>query len=103
MRIVSIFIIIFLFPSLLLAKREHPEKWYQKKWCEEQKGRVEVVLQDGTRCDCVTDTHAIEFDFGSGWAESIGQGLHYSSMTKKRAGIVLILENVKTEGSRLHS
>jgi len=63
-RIVPIFIIIFIFPSLLFAKREHPEKWYQAKWCEEQKGRVEVVLPDGTRCDCVTDTHAIEFDFG---------------------------------------
>ena len=94
-RIVSIFIIIFLFPSHLLAKREHPEKWYQQKWCEKQKGRVEVVLPDGTRCDCVTDTHAIEFDFGSGWAESIGQGLHYSSMTKKKAGVVLILESMK--------
>ena len=90
-----ILIVIFLCPSLLLAKREHPEKWYQKKWCEEQKGRVEVVLPDGTRCDCVTDTHAIEFDFGSGWAESIGQGLHYSSMTKKKAGVVLILESMK--------
>ena len=54
-----------------------------------------MVLPDRTCCDCVTDTHAIEFDFGSGWAESIGQGLHYSYMTKKRAGIVLILENVK--------
>jgi hypothetical protein len=31
---------------------------------EAQKGQVEVVLPDGTRCDCVTDTHAIEFDFG---------------------------------------
>ena len=29
-----------------------------------QMGRVEVVLPDGARCDCVTDTHAIEFDFG---------------------------------------
>jgi hypothetical protein len=48
----------------LLAKREHPEKWYQQKWCEANKGQVEVVLPDGTRCDCVTDTHAIEFDFG---------------------------------------
>jgi hypothetical protein len=47
-----------------LAKREHPEKWYQQTWCEAQKGRIEVVLPDGTRCDCVTDTHAIEFDFG---------------------------------------
>ncbi len=64
MRIVSIFVIIFLFPSLLLAKREHPEKWYQKRWCMEQGGQIEVVLPDRTRCDCVTDTHAIEFDFG---------------------------------------
>jgi hypothetical protein len=47
-----------------LAKREYPEKWYQQKWCEAHKGQVEVVLPDGTRCDCVTDTHAIEFDFG---------------------------------------
>jgi len=54
-----------------LAKRKYPEKWYQKKWCEEQKGRVEVVLPDGTRCDCVTATHAIEFDLGSNWAEVI--------------------------------
>ena len=54
-----------------------------------------MVLPGKTRCDCVTDTHAIEFDFGSGWAESIGQGLHYSSMTKKKAGIVLILETIK--------
>ena len=52
-------------PFWVLAKREHPEKWYQEKWCEAQKGQVEVVLPDGTRCDCVTDTHAIEFDFGS--------------------------------------
>ena len=93
--IVTIFIIIFLIPSLLLAKREHPEKWYQERWCREQGGQVEVVLPGKTRCDCVTDTHAIEFDFGSGWAESIGQGLHYSSMTKKKAGIVLILESMK--------
>ena len=53
-----------IFPSLLLAKREHPEKWYQVKWCQAHKGQVEVVLPDGTRCDWVTDTHAIEFDFG---------------------------------------
>jgi hypothetical protein len=33
-----VFIIIFIFPASLLAKREHPEKWYQRKWCEAQKG-----------------------------------------------------------------
>ncbi len=94
-KIASIFIIIFLLPSLLLAKREHPEKWYQRKWCEAHKGQVEVVLLDGTRCDCVTNTHAIEFDFGSKWAEAIGQSAYYSLQTDKRAGIVLILETVK--------
>jgi hypothetical protein len=94
-RISTIFIIIFLFPSLLLAKREHPEKWYQQKWCEANQGRVEVVLPDGTRCDYVTDTHAIEFDFGSGWAEAVGQSAYYAIQTGKRAGIVLILETMK--------
>ena len=54
-----------------------------------------MVLPDGTRCDCVTDSHAIEFDFGSGWGESIGQSMYYSLQTKKKAGIVLILETMK--------
>ncbi len=90
-----ILFILFIFSAPLLAKREHPEKWYQELWCREQGGQIEVVLPDGTRCDCVTATHAIEFDFGSGWAESIGQGLHYSAMTKKKAGVVLILETMK--------
>ena len=97
MRIVPKLIIIFIFPSLLFAKREHPERWYQKKWCEEQKGKVEVVLPDGTRSDCVTDTHAIEFDFGlpdscTSWRFSHkewGQGLicDYSELTWGRTTI----------------
>jgi len=76
------------FPVSLLAKREHPEKWYQQKWCEGQKGRVEVVLQDGTRCDCLTDTHAIEFDFGGTWI------LHESETSRCKAfkgDVVLLL------------
>jgi hypothetical protein len=94
-KVVLIVIIIFLFAPMLLAKREHPEKWYQERWCREQGGQIEVVLADRTRCDCVTDTHAIEFDFGSGWAEAIGQSSYYSIQTKKKAGIVLILEKIK--------
>jgi hypothetical protein len=34
-------------------------------------------------------------DLGNGWAEAIGQSAYYSIHTKKKAGIVLILENVK--------
>jgi hypothetical protein len=86
---------IILFSTTAQAKRMHPEKWYQATWCNEHGGQVEVVLPDRTRCDCLTDTHTIEFDFGSKWAESIGQALYYSIQTGKRAGVVLILEKQK--------
>ena len=88
-------IIVLLIPSLLLAKRKHPERWYQERWCEAHRGQIEVVLPDGTRCDCLADTHAIEFDFGSKWAEAIGQSAYYALQTSKKAGIVLILETIK--------
>jgi len=52
---------------------------------------MEVVLPDRTRCDCLTETHAIEFDFGKKGAEAIGQAFQ----TGKRPGIVLILEEEK--------
>jgi hypothetical protein len=43
----------------------------------------------------VTDTHAIEFDFGNNWAEAVGQSAYYALQTGKKAGIVLILETMK--------
>jgi hypothetical protein len=86
---------VLLMSTTAQAKRLHPEKWYQTQWCQDNNGQVEVVLPDRTRCDCLTDTHAIEFDFGSKWAESIGQALYYSIQTGKRAGVVLILEKQK--------
>jgi len=64
------------------------ESDYQKAHC---KGQMEFVLPDRTRVDCLTDTHAIEYDFGKKWAEAIGQSLHYAMWTGKRAGIVLII------------
>jgi hypothetical protein len=32
---------------------------------------------------------------GSNWAEAIGQSAHYSLQTKKKPGVVLILEKIK--------
>ena len=86
---------ILLFATPAHAKRLYPEKWYQEQWCKAHDGQVEVVLPDRTRCDCLIDTHAIGFDFGNKWVESIGQALYYSIQTGKRAGIVLILEKQK--------
>ena len=75
----------------------YTESWHVEKWCTEQGGEIEHVLPDRTRVDCLTDTHAIEFDWGKKWAEAIGQSLYYSYMTNKKAGIVLIVDEGKED------
>jgi len=84
--------LLILFPLIAYAKHLHPEKHYQSQWCADHRGQTEVTLPDRTRCDCLTDTHAMEFDFGPKWAEAIGQALYYGLQTGKRPGIVLIME-----------
>ena len=79
--------LLLLFVSAL-AYADKSERDYQDEWCQ---GEKEVVLSDKTRVDCLTDTHAIEIEFANKWKEAIGQSLHYSLMTGKKAGIVLIL------------
>jgi hypothetical protein len=79
--------------NVVHAKREHPENFYQKQWCQEHNGELEVTMKDGTRCDCVTETHAVEVDFADNWYAAVGQSTHYSIQTGKPAGIVLILES----------
>ncbi len=68
------------------------EKWHEADYVDHYcKGEVEHVLSDRTRVDCLTENHAIEYDWGKKWAEAIGQSLYYSAMTGKKAGIVLIV------------
>ncbi|WP_084154111.1 hypothetical protein [Maridesulfovibrio frigidus] len=71
------------------------ERDYQDLWCNQNHGEVEFRLPDATRVDCLTDTHAVEMDFGRKWAEAIGQSLYYASCTGKRAGVVLIVDKSK--------
>ena len=71
----------------------HSESSYQHAWCSAHNGIEEYENSDKTRVDCLTQTHAVEFDFANKWAESIGQAIHYHLMTGKRAKVVLILEN----------
>ena len=73
--------------SLLLALPlfgKQSERFYQEKFAREIGGKVEVVMKDGTRCDILTATHAIEVDFAKKWAEAIGQSLNYAMHTGKR-------------------
>lgn len=76
--------LLFTLPSLTTYASEAD---YVKADC---KGIIEYRLPDATRVDCLTETHAIEYDFGVKWAEAVGQSLHYAANTGRRAGIVLI-------------
>jgi len=67
------------------------EKYYQKIFCKNKNGRIEVVLEDRTRVDCLTATHAIEVDWAKKWAEGIGQALYYGIKTDKRPAVALIV------------
>lgn len=67
----------------------HREAEYRDAWC---KGKTEVLLDDGTRVDCLTDHYAVEIDFAAKWAEGIGQALHYACQTGKTPAAALIIE-----------
>ena len=79
--------------SIPTTPEAYSESFYQKQYAKKLGGRTEVTMPDGTRCDILTDTHAIEVDFADKWAEAIGQSLNYAMQTGKKAGIVLVLKD----------
>ena len=74
------------------AKHLHSEKYYQAIWCIERGGKLEVVMTDGTRCDCLTGDMAVEVDFAGKFYEGISQALLYGMLTGKQAALLLIVE-----------
>ncbi len=93
MKALILYFLIFLLPAIVIGA----ERDYQKLWCIQNHGQMEYRLPDATRVDCLTETHAVEMDFGHKWAEAIGQSLYYASCTGKRAGVVLIMNKEKDD------
>lgn len=91
------FIVFVAFIVLLIrdanAVVHHVEKVYQNSTCKSLGGQEEVVTDSGTRCDCLTPTYAIEYDFAHKYAESIGQSINYAFHFDRKPGIVLIIED----------
>ncbi len=88
-------ILIVLTNNCAHAAHIYPEKVYQNYWCQKVCGVVEYRLPQGQRVDCLTKTHAIEFDFANKVYEGIGQAIYYSVATGLKPGIVLIIEEEK--------
>ncbi len=85
------------YTTIKIPSHKHNEISYQMAWCKAHNGIMEYENFDKTRIDCLTSTHAVEFDFYNKWAEGIGQALYYGFMTGKKPMVVLILENQKTQ------
>lgn len=78
--------------STALAASINPERHYQRIWCDDQGGVMEYRLDDGSRIDCLTDSHAVEFDFARKWSQSVGQALYYGQRSGRQPAVVLIME-----------
>lgn len=103
---VGLSFIIFLFSLLcqgeVWSARLYPEKLYQTAWCSANNGNAEVPLYDKSRVDCILPEYAIEFDFANKWSEAVGQSLYYGYMTRKKPGIVLIMEQEQKDKAYLN-
>lgn len=75
------------------AEAGYPEKVYQRAWCAKNAGQVDVRLDDSSRVDCLTASHAVVVDFAVKWAEAVGEALYYAAKTMKAPGVVLITED----------
>ena len=91
-------LILLLFLSFTSYAIEN-EAFYSDKFCAEMSGKSEHVLKDLSRVDCLTDTHAYEFDWADGMKvyEAIGQSLYYASETGKDPGIYLLVRKKNSE------
>jgi len=78
---------------LLTAASAMTESDYRSALCGSADYRQEVSMPNGTKADCVSETHAIEIDFAQKWAEAIGQSLNYAAETGKPPGVILICKS----------
>lgn len=83
---------------ILAAALLSSESDYRDHICDSAGWQMEVRMQNGTKADCVSDTHALEVEFGHKWAEAIGQSLNYAAETGKTPGIILICKRGTERG-----
>jgi len=95
-----ILFIIFLMSGICLQAQlftKQRESYYQNLFAERIHGQKEVLLDDKTRVDVLTDTFAIEVDFADKWSQSVGQSLYYANKLHKKAGIVLVINGLEDD------
>jgi hypothetical protein len=87
----------FLFLLLVVVAAPLNEVQHTKIIGRDRGYQVEVLMPDETRCDLVSDTHAIEVEWASKWKEAPAQATLYSIWTGKKPGILLLVKNKTTD------
>ncbi len=99
--LVFLIMYIFLFDNTNKPLTKKNERFYQTKMCNRLKGKIEFVLPDKTRIDCLTDKYAIEVDWARKWTEAVGQSIYYAEIAKKKPAIALIMAKNNTDERHL--
>lgn len=55
--------------------------------------QTEVVMDDGSRCDILNDTHAIEVEWAAKWKEAPAQAVLYGIFTGKKPKVILLVKS----------
>ena len=99
LNLVKIFLTLSLLIGSFFVHALENEDYYNRQFCEQMSGQIEYRLEDLSRVDCLTDTHAFEVDWadGSKVYEAIGQALYYAAETGKLPGIVLLIRKDKSD------
>ncbi|MBT4757852.1 MAG: hypothetical protein HOO08_05605 [Opitutae bacterium] len=86
--------LLFALLSLSASSSMQPLTRYQTIAAKLLSAEPEQIIGDQTRHEMVSATHAIEINWTRKWDELLGHSLNYAFETGKRAGMILITENV---------
>lgn len=100
MKTETVVAFVFLFLMLwcvLLGTAAESVKKNELWWCghlaPKYQAEVEVRLDDGTRCDLLTESEAIEVDWARKYAEAIGQSWYYALKLDREPAIILLVKD----------
>jgi len=84
-------------PTIARPQPSDRETVWSAYLAQESGGIAEARTPDGSRCDILTDTEAIEVEWASKWEESIGQAVFYSIAFDREPVVLLLIKDPVAE------
>lgn len=95
LKILAIVIISLSFTVFFLAQKNDIEninslRPYKEKLCKEFNGKLDALLYDNTKADCLSQEYVIEVGYAKDWQKLIGKVLYSSQLSTKKPVIAII-------------